>query len=751
MKPNGLLGILFLWIIFRIVCTRTKLLIIISGSSILVMTLLCLITLKKENEPRFQRESEGSGQLVILPDKYKIDGDQLQLEGEFYVSATQKQRVSAFYRFSSQAEQRQWQKLNGIIRIQLTGTLEKPLGQTNDNGFDYQQFLKGKGIYQTLTIASIQKVTMEIPRFYQVVHWLSSFRKKALDYCDTVFLPETALYLKALIFGYKANEFAQKSALLSSLGIVHLFSLSGMHVAFFIGCFRYICLRSKITVEQLFWLQLIASIVYAGMTGFSISVLRALIYSMLRLGNSQYKWRLSTLDCWALTLFSGLLLNPYLLLSVGGQLSYGLSFFILYVQPVIAKIQSRYFQMLCFSFLLNIVILPLIGLNFFEWQVLGSLFTFLLMPIFERFILPLLSFSFVCSLIYPWQVMIIGLESYFNFQQYVFEWLSRHGTFTLVTGKFSAGSFLLACTCVFLLLHYLMLGSKKFWLCFVGLFLIVNSKFFNGTGTLAYIDVGQGDSIFIQLPFHRENILIDTGGRISFEKEGWTQRVDNKANAETTVIPYLKSKGVKYLDKVFISHGDADHCGDLAIINQKIPIRRLYYPKGTDKKPMFADLLNDLRQSGTVCVSVLGGQTIKCEIPLQLLAPLKPGAGANEDSMVVYAQLGNKRCLFTGDLEKAGEIELLRNYPSLQVDILKAGHHGSQTSSDPFFIKRVRPEEAIISCGRNNRFKHPHPVTLQTFQETDTTVLRTDKQGMIYYKWSFFSRLSAAKTVLKEN
>jgi competence protein ComEC len=751
LKPGLLVGSLVLFIGFRIACTGIKPLMIISGTSILIMALLCLIQIKKENEPRFHEERKTSGLLTILPDQVKIDGDQLQVEGDFYQSASQKQKVQAFYHFSSQAEQQHWQNLNGLIQVQILGTLELPLGQTNKHGFDYRQFLKEKGIHQTLTIEVMENPMTKMPRFYQVTQWLSLFRKRALAYCETIFLPETAIYLKALVFGYKANDYAQKADLLANLGIVHLFSLSGMHVAFFIGCFRYICLRCRLTIEQLFWLQLIASFIYAGMTGFSVSVVRALVYSMIRLANSQYKWKLSGLDCWALTLLLGLVLNPYLLFSIGGQLSYGLSFLILYVQPIIAKIHPRHLQMLCFSFLLNLVILPLIGLNFFEWQVLGSLFTFLLMPIFERFVLPLLSFSLICSLIYPWQVMIVGLEAYFNIQQQLFEWLNQHGTFTIVTGKFSAGVFLLAGGCVFLLLHYLNRGSKKFWFFFAGLFLLINNKFFNPIGTLAFIDVGQGDSIFIQAPFHRENILIDTGGKISFEKEVWAQKINSKSNAETSVIPYLKSQGVKYLDKVFISHGDADHCGDLGMINQKIPIRRLYYPEGTEHKPMFASLLYELQQSGTVCLPVLGGKTINGEIPLQLLAPLKPGVGANEDSMVIYAQVANKRCLFTGDLEKAGELELIRTYPSLQVELLKAGHHGSQTSTEPLFIKQIKPVEAIISCGRNNRFKHPHQITLQNLEKAQTAILRTDRQGMIYYEWSFFKRMSNAETVIKEH
>ncbi|OJG91588.1 hypothetical protein RV15_GL000472 [Enterococcus silesiacus] len=711
----------------------------------------CLLTLNKEKQSKFPEATEIAGELFVLPDQVKIDGDRLQLNGKFLSVNKEEREVIAFYRFATEEEPQKWKKFNQPIRIRLSGEFTTPLGQTNLNGFDYRKYLKENGVYQTLTISNIHKIKVESLKFYQVFAQLSSYRKKAIDYCDSTFLKETALYLKTLIFGFKSSEFSQKEGVLANLGILHLFSLSGMHVTFFIGGFRYLFLRWGITIERLFWLQVLFSIVYAGLTGFSISVVRALLQSMISRSSRKFNWHLSGLDCWGVALLIGLFFQPYLLFSVGGQLSYGLSFFILYVLPITERINNRYLQMYCFSLLLNITMIPLMGRTFFEWQLTSSLFTFLLLPVFERFILPILSISLLSSFVVNIKFLSDCLEIYFLIQQSIFEWLSRYSTLTIVTGIFSPLLFLVICALLFLLLHMFYERSKKVYVIIIGLFLIMHNKYVSPTGTIAFIDVGQGDSIFIQSPFHQENILIDTGGKVEFGKEKWAVRTKQTANADYSVIPYLKSKGVKYLDKVLISHGDIDHCGDLLAIDEKIPIRSLYFPEGTENKVAFRHMLKQLKRKGTKCYPIVAQAEVSRSISMKILAPSSPGTGENKDSMVVYAKAAESRFLFTGDLEKEGERLLLQQFPALKVDILKAGHHGSKTSSDPIFIQKIAPKNAIISCGRNNRFKHPHEETLATLNQANIDIFHTNKDGMIYYEWTPFSNMSAAQTVIKED
>lgn len=751
LEPNWLIGMVWFFLFYRILCTRNQLIIRVSLLCVLILVVLIFNSASNEQQKKYLEDKEVLGELTVFPDQLKIDGDSLQMEGDFSVRGRKKQKIICFYRLPSEQEKESWQKEHQVLRIKLSGDITNPITQTNLNGFDYQKYLRRQGIYQTVTMKRIYQVTKVKPKFYELTAWLSIIRKKGIDYCDSIFLAETALHLKTLIFGYKPSEFSQKESVLSDLGILHLFSLSGMHVTFFIGSFRYFILRSRVTVERIFGFQLFFSFFYMGVTGFSVSVVRAVTQSIISLCNRQFHWMLSSLDCWSLSLLLGLFLNPYLLFSVGGQLSYGLSFFILYVHPSVEKIKNKYLRMYSFSLLLNMLTIPLIGCSFFEWQLMGSFFTFLLLPIFERVVLPALSIGLISSFFVKIPVVVWGLEVYFSLQESLFIWLSQIKRLRIVTGAFSPMVFLLSCILLFYLLHLLTNKSKKLYFVAIGIMFVLFNKYFSPTGTIAFIDVGQGDSIFIQAPFHQENVLIDTGGKINFEKESWMLKAREKANAEYSVIPFLKSKGVKYLDKVLITHGDADHCGDLLIINEKIPIRTLYYPRGTETKPIFRRMLNQLKKSGTMCVPALGTATISANLSLQMLAPKTTGMGENNDSMVVYTKIADRRFLFTGDLEKEGEQQFINDFPTLKVDVLKVGHHGSKTSSDPAFIQSLHPLESIISCGRNNRFNHPHPETLSTLKQNEVKIFQTNRHGMIYYQWTPFSKMSAAKVLIKEN
>lgn len=119
---------------------------------------------------------------------------------------------------------------------------------------------------------------------------------------------------------------------------------------------------------------------------------------------------------------------------------------------------------------------------------------------------------------------------------------------------------------------------------------------------------------------------------------------------------------------------------------------------------------------------------------LQVLYPHDVGDGGNNDSMVLYGQLLGKRFLFTGDLEKEGEQDLMATYSHLLVDVLKAGHHGSKGSSSPEFLAHISPQMALISAGEKNRYKHPHQETLERFNQQGLRIYCTDQEGAIRFR-----------------
>ncbi|EAF0470755.1 MBL fold metallo-hydrolase, partial [Listeria monocytogenes] len=253
---------------------------------------------------------------------------------------------------------------------------------------------------------------------------------------------------------------------------------------------------------------------------------------------------------------------------------------------------------------------------------------------------------------------------------------------------------------------------------------------FNFSGKVSFIDVGQGDSILIQLPYNQGNYLIDTGGQLPFEKEAWAKKRKPFTIGESTLTPVLKSKGINSLDKVIITHSDADHMEGLDDLQKNITINELIYAKGAENKPIMKEALAAMPKVKQTII-LAGAKWQIGENSFECLYPDKAGEGGNDDSIVLKAVLDDKVWLFTGDLEANGEMGISEQ--PIKADILKVGHHGSKTSSSKEFIQKVKPTFAVISCGLNNRFGHPHEETINTLETAGVTILRTDVQGEIIY------------------
>jgi len=169
--------------------------------------------------------------------------------------------------------------------------------------------------------------------------------------------------------------------------------------------------------------------------------------------------------------------------------------------------------------------------------------------------------------------------------------------------------------------------------------------------------------------------------------------------------------------------------GDMLEVAKHFSIKEIYVSKGSLTQPDFVQKLEQIESS--VHVVEVGDEIPVFDSALQVLYPSGTGDGGNDDSIVLYGEFFQTKFLFTGDLERQGEIELLQRFPQLKADVLKAGHHGSKGSSSPEFLEQIQPKLALISAGQNNRYRHPHQETLQRFEKFNTTIYRTDQQGAI--------------------
>lgn len=235
-----------------------------------------------------------------------------------------------------------------------------------------------------------------------------------------------------------------------------------------------------------------------------------------------------------------------------------------------------------------------------------------------------------------------------------------------------------------------------------------------------FLDVGQGDGIYIRTPGGK-HYMVDTGTRSS----------------RRTVIPYLKYLKVDKLSGVLITHGHADHMGGLYYIASEIPVETLLYSGHIHPGQHNAKTLKLLAEKGTKKKALRRGDKVELEkgVFMEVFSPPREWnleiEDANEGSVVVKLTYGDIDFILTGDAEKHAEREMVKQKLALKSEFLKVGHHGSKTATTLPFLELVDPLYAVISCGENNKFKHPHAETVEALKALGATILRTDQNGTI--------------------
>ena len=646
----------------------------------------------------------------ILPDTIKVNGDSLSFRGK-----ADGQIFQVYYKLQSEEEKEVFQVLTDLHEIELEGKLSEPEGQRNFGGFDYQAYLKTQGIYQTLNIKKIQ--SLQKVGSWDIGENLSSLRRKAVVWIKTHFPDPMRNYMTGLLLGHLDTDFEEMNELYSSLGIIHLFALSGMQVGFFMDGFKKLLLRLGLTQEKLKWLTYPFSLIYAGLTGFSASVIRSLLQKLLA------QHGVKGLDNFALTVLVLFIIMPNFFLTAGGVLSCAYAF----ILTMTSKEEEGLKDVARESLVISLGILPILSFYFSEFQPWSILLTFVFSFLFDLVFLPLLSVLFALSFLYS----VIQLNFIFEWLEGMIRFVSQVASRPLVFGQPNA--WLLILLLISLALVYDLRKNIKrvagFSLFIVGLFFLTKHPLEN---EITMLDVGQGESIFLR-DVTGKTILIDVGGKAESDKkiEKWQEKATT-SNAQRTLIPYLKSRGVAKIDQLILTNMDKEHVGDLLEVTKAFHVGEILVSKGSLKQKEFVAELEATQtkvRSVTVreCLPIFGSQ-------LEVLSPRKIGDGDHEDSLVLYGKLLDKNFLFTGNLEEKGEKDMLKQYPDLEVDVLKASQHGSKKSSSSDFLEKLKPEFTLISIGKSNRTKLPHQETLTRLEGINSKVYRTDQQGAICFK-----------------
>ena len=655
-------------------------------------------------------------QVTLVADTLSVNGEQLSAIGK-----AKGQTFQVFYRLKSEKEQHFFKTTSQTLVLKGKIKLSPATGQRNFQGFNYQSYLASQGIYR---IAQIERLDQVVPqKSLSPLAFFHQLRRRALVHIQTHFPSPMRHYMTGLLFGYLDKEFDEQSQLYTSLGIIHLFALSGMQVGFFLGWFRYGLLRLGLPKDYLFIVLLPFSLCYGLMTGWTASVLRSLVQSLLA------EFGIKKLDNMGITLLLLFLLLPHFLLTVGGVLSCSYAFLLCLFD---FEEMSSLKKSICTSLVLSLGILPFLTYYYGTFQPVSLILTAMFSIVFDSFLLPVLTVFFVLSGL----VIFSQINPLFEWMETFLTWIQSWIGQPLILGKPSLFQFGLMIAVLVLLFDFW--KKPQFRICLLMIFglLMVWVKH-PLTNEVTMVDVGQGDSIFLR-SMKGDTILIDVGGKVTFGlKEKW-QEASQTSNAEKTLIPYLQARGVSQIDHLVLTHTDTDHIGDLEEVAKRFKIKEICVSQGALTKPSFVKRLRTLKRP--VRTLKAGDNLPMMGRKLQVLYPNKVGDGGNNDSIVLYGKLLGSSFLFTGDLEKEGEEELMASYPNLKAGILKAGHHGSKGSSSEAFLDQLHPSLALVSAGENNRYKHPNDETLKRFKKRHIKVLRTDQNGAIrfkgWFKWS---------------
>ena len=588
-------------------------------------------------------------------------------------------------------------KLEIGYRIKVEGTITKPNKNSNFYLFNYRNYLKSNNIFYILKSKHIS-----ILNFSNMFYNIKKGIMRRLDKIDNP-------YLNTFIIGDNSKLNDDVIASYRSNGISHLFAISGMHIGLIVIVMNFILNKFHIKNKLLI---IIFILFYLFLINYSKSVMRAGLMYILLVLNKKYKFKLSTLKIILILLCISLIINPYNIYNISFVLTYLTTASLVINRKTINRFNNYFSRVLIISLIAFITTIPIMINNYFSINLLGIIINIIYVPLVSLIIFPFSIIVFVVP--YFNNVLNLFIALLEKSSIYISHIKIFNITLCHINQIVFAIYYLVIALCMY------MIYKRKYWyllVLFVMIILHSNYRFFDSKFNYTVLDVKQGDASIITLPNNKGNIMIDTGG------------LYNNDLSTNILIPSLKSRGIKRLNYLIISHGDYDHMGEAINLVNIFKVEKVIFNCGE---------YNDLEKE---LIKVLEKKHIKyysCIKELNIdknklyFLQTKLYDNENDNSNVIYTELNGYKFMFMGDAGVTTEKEILSKYNLPDIDVLKVGHHGSKTSSGKKFIDAINPKYSIISVGKNNRYGHPNKEVLSNLE--DSKIYRIDLDGSIMFK-----------------
>lgn len=661
-------------------------------------------------------------------------------------------------------------KIGNIIKVR--GKLRQFEEAANKGNFDSRKYYLSLGFDGKIEAGTIEVINSDYSGIRQGLYEL---RMEIIERLEKLCSDNNGIFsiinnkngiIGAIILGDKTDLDSDIKELYSVSGIAHILAISGLHISF-IGMAIYRLLRRRFRFLFSAAVSIPVVLSFGIMSGFGISTIRAIIMFILKIIGEVLGRKYDAITAISLAGLVLLVQNPFVVCNSGFQMSFGAIIAIVLILPIVEEIlntDNKIIKVISANFTISLVMNPILAWNYYELPTFSFLLNIVVVPLMSVVIVSSIVGIFCSCIMFGFGKVVIfpgcGILELYTFLCNI---INKSSVASIVVGQPKVTIIIVYYAILLVVLFGLKNIRTKYTraekerniikketglvlekkakkerrikgqnvklrlACIVG-FLLLNCLIYyipNPGFYITFIDVGQGDGILI----HGDNgtkVMVDGGS------------TSEKQVAKNCIVPYLKAEGIGTIDYSIITHTDKDHIsGILEILennnSNRIRIKNLVMPDINMKDDTYNELIEKAKLKKINVLYIKKGDTLSLgKTKIKCIYPETTTTASDKNDYCTVLSVKNKtsKILLTGDISKEIE-EKIKDDIEENYTVLKVAHHGSNYSSSEKFLKKVNPKYSIISVGKNNSYGHPGNETMERLRKQGVVIYRTDEKGGI--------------------